>query len=171
VEPQLARKYSASYIKDNLAVVHISFSENAYSGNTKNELIGFTEFLSNTGGLLGLFMGFSVISLMEIIYFLTLRPYCAGKRVDRESNFEKHRVNCRGFNRSKFIVGHEHFVRSELFQRKSTHVATQLSFCGVFQSRANSCMRNVKQKFEGVWMTFADIYKDEDTQAPYPYLN
>jgi hypothetical protein len=45
--------YGADYIRDNLAIVHISFNENAFSGYTKNELIGFTEFLSNTGGLLG----------------------------------------------------------------------------------------------------------------------
>jgi hypothetical protein len=53
VVEQLLKNYSASYIRDNLAIVHIFFNENAYSGFTKNELIGFTEFLSNTGGLLG----------------------------------------------------------------------------------------------------------------------
>lgn len=35
---------------------------------------------ASTGGLLGLFMGFSVVSLIEIIYFGTLRPYCAHRR-------------------------------------------------------------------------------------------
>lgn len=35
----------------------------------------FANFLANTGGLLGLFMGFSVVSILEIIYFVTLRPY------------------------------------------------------------------------------------------------
>lgn len=33
-------------------------------------------FAANTGGLLGLFMGFSVLSIVEILYFLTLRPLC-----------------------------------------------------------------------------------------------
>lgn len=33
-------------------------------------------YAANTGGLLGLFMGFSVLSLIEILYFITLRPYC-----------------------------------------------------------------------------------------------
>lgn len=28
------------------------------------------------GGLLGLFMGFSVISVVELFYFVSLRPYC-----------------------------------------------------------------------------------------------
>lgn len=47
------------------------------------ELIGFTEFLSNTGGLLGLFMGFSVFSIIEVFYFLTLRPYSNYMKVSR----------------------------------------------------------------------------------------
>lgn len=33
-------------------------------------------FLANTGGLLGLFMGFSVLSIVEILYFTSLRPFC-----------------------------------------------------------------------------------------------
>jgi acid-sensing ion channel, other len=49
----LPSRYNSSYIRENLALVHIFFNDNAYSGFTKNELIGFTEFLSNTGGLLG----------------------------------------------------------------------------------------------------------------------
>lgn len=32
--------------------------------------------LANTGGLLSLFMGFSVVSVSEIFYFIALRPYC-----------------------------------------------------------------------------------------------
>lgn len=31
---------------------------------------------ANTGGLLGLFMGFSFLSLVEIMYFATLRFWC-----------------------------------------------------------------------------------------------
>lgn len=37
-------------------------------------------FIANVGGLLSLFMGFSVFSIIEIIYFITLRPYCALKK-------------------------------------------------------------------------------------------
>lgn len=77
------------------------YEDGAFRSFTKEQLIGFTEFLcmrmpngpilchtsltlflitANTGGLLGLFMGFSVVSLIEIIYFMSLRPYCARKR-------------------------------------------------------------------------------------------
>jgi hypothetical protein len=40
-----------NYIRDNLAILHIFFNDNSYGGFTKSELIGFTEFLSNTGEL------------------------------------------------------------------------------------------------------------------------
>lgn len=33
-------------------------------------------FAASMGGLLGLFLGFSVISVIEIFYFATIRPYC-----------------------------------------------------------------------------------------------
>ncbi|XP_072944583.1 pickpocket protein 28-like [Epargyreus clarus] len=42
----------------------------------RSELYGQVDFLANCGGLLGLFMGFSVLSVAEIIYFLTLRWWC-----------------------------------------------------------------------------------------------
>lgn len=44
--------------------------------STQNTVAKYVQFSANTGGLLGLFMGFSVLSLIEIFYFITLRPYC-----------------------------------------------------------------------------------------------
>lgn len=49
----------------NVSIVHIFYKNNYFRSQKKEELIGFTEFLSNTGGLLGLFMGFSVFSIVE----------------------------------------------------------------------------------------------------------
>ncbi|XP_050521251.1 pickpocket protein 28-like [Daktulosphaira vitifoliae] len=72
-----------TYFKKNMAVVHYFFEETQFTGYTKGELFGFTEFLSNTGGLLGLFMGFSFLSAIEIIYFVTLRLWCSLKRKKR----------------------------------------------------------------------------------------
>lgn len=91
--------------RKSIAVVHIYYEESYFRSFTKEELIGFTEFLcrlyahldlsfnfnkktfplsrftsANTGGLLGLFMGFSVVSIIEIIYFISLRPYCTSRR-------------------------------------------------------------------------------------------
>lgn len=50
------------------------------SGELNINMIIQPIFSANTGGLLGLFMGFSTISLVEILYFTTLRPYCNHKR-------------------------------------------------------------------------------------------
>lgn len=46
----------------------------------RNELYGQTEFWANCGGILGLFTGFSFISLIEILYFATLRFVCNVKK-------------------------------------------------------------------------------------------
>ncbi len=36
----------------------------------RGELFGAVDFVSNVGGLMGLFLGFSAISLMEVVYYL-----------------------------------------------------------------------------------------------------
>ncbi|OAD59290.1 Sodium channel protein Nach, partial [Eufriesea mexicana] len=69
-------KKSKEYFTKNMAVVHLFFVESQFTKYMKNDLFGFTEFLCNTGGLLGLFMGFSFLSLVEIVYFATLRLWC-----------------------------------------------------------------------------------------------
>lgn len=58
-----------------IAVVQIFYAEKHFRRQYRDELIGFTEFLSNIGGLLGLFMGFSFVSIVEIVYFFSLRPF------------------------------------------------------------------------------------------------
>ncbi|XP_058456439.1 pickpocket protein 28-like [Malaya genurostris] len=40
----------------------------------RNELFGLTDFLANCGGLLGLFMGVSILSLVEIFYYCAIKP-------------------------------------------------------------------------------------------------
>ncbi len=35
----------------------------------RGELFGAVDFVSNVGGLMGLFLGFSAISLMEVVYY------------------------------------------------------------------------------------------------------
>ncbi|CAH4030048.1 unnamed protein product [Pieris brassicae] len=55
--------------------VLVFFKEAQFIASRRSELYGQTDFLANCGGLLGLFMGFSILSVVEIIYFLTLRLY------------------------------------------------------------------------------------------------
>jgi Amiloride-sensitive sodium channel len=59
----------------------------------RSELYGKTDFLANCGGLMGLFLGVSVISLLEIVYFCSIRV-CFNRRtdesrIDSEKNLQK----------------------------------------------------------------------------------
>lgn len=42
----------------------------------RSEFYGEAEFLANCGGFLGLFMGFSILSLVEMFYYSTIRNFC-----------------------------------------------------------------------------------------------
>lgn len=53
-------------------------------------LTDFFIIAASTGGLLGLFMGFSVLSIVEIIYFITMRPYL--KKNEIKDHAEKREV-------------------------------------------------------------------------------
>lgn len=54
----------------------IFFREKQFITSKRSELYGRTDFLANCGGLLGLFMGVSLLSFVEIIYHITLRVCC-----------------------------------------------------------------------------------------------
>lgn len=83
-----------------ISILHFYYMTNIFRSTTKSEMFGFTEFLckssklrnvtnlnyilsfkfpANTGGLLGLFMGFSIFSVIEIFFYITVRPYCASR--------------------------------------------------------------------------------------------
>ncbi|XP_016984383.1 pickpocket protein 28 [Drosophila rhopaloa] len=62
-----------------ISILHFYYMTNIFRSTTKSEMFGFTEFLSNTGGLLGLFMGFSIFSVIEVFFYITVRPYCASR--------------------------------------------------------------------------------------------
>ncbi|XP_026496020.2 pickpocket protein 28 [Vanessa tameamea] len=74
------------------ARVMIFFKEAQFITSRRSELYGQTDFLANCGGLLGLFMGFSILSVAEIIYFLTLRLFCLfwKRQQSKKRNVLKH---------------------------------------------------------------------------------
>lgn len=49
------------------------FKEDQFISLRRGELFGKTDFVANCGGLLGLFMGVSILSIVEIVYFCTIR--------------------------------------------------------------------------------------------------
>ncbi|CAG9863468.1 unnamed protein product [Phyllotreta striolata] len=60
---------------DNNAFTTLSFyfKNDHVETKERNEIYGFSDVISNFGGLLGLFTGFSILSFLEILYFLSLR--------------------------------------------------------------------------------------------------
>lgn len=62
------------------ARIIISFKENQFLASRRSELYGVIDFVANCGGLLGLFMGVSVLSIVEVLYFPTLRLGCNLRR-------------------------------------------------------------------------------------------
>lgn len=53
--------------------VWIGFGDDEYMAFKRHESYGAVTLLSNIGGLLGLFLGISVLSIIETLYFFTLR--------------------------------------------------------------------------------------------------
>ena len=56
--------------KSNLRFVKIYFATPTYDKITKDEKASFGTRLSSIGGTMGLLNGFSIISLVEIMYFI-----------------------------------------------------------------------------------------------------
>ena len=58
------------YAKQNLAVVNVYIKDPVVTRILRDQKIPIIAFVANTGGLLGLCMGFSLVSLFEIVYHL-----------------------------------------------------------------------------------------------------
>ena len=57
-------------VKDNLKYVRIYFDTPTFDRITKDRAAKFVDMLSAIGGTMGLLTGFSIISGVEILYFL-----------------------------------------------------------------------------------------------------
>ena len=58
-----------------MAHVHIYFKQLHYMQQERKERFTGLELLGNIGGLLGLCMGVSMISVVEVVYFFVLRGF------------------------------------------------------------------------------------------------
>ena len=63
------------YASENLAKIKLMIRDPYVQTIRREQAVTLTAFLANTGGLLGLCLGFSVISLAEMIYHLLLKRY------------------------------------------------------------------------------------------------
>ncbi|KAK4879621.1 hypothetical protein RN001_007767 [Aquatica leii] len=64
------------YIKHNIIIADVYFEITEFSRFTKNELYGTLDIMAGVGGLLGLFLGFSMLSIVELVYYFTLKLFC-----------------------------------------------------------------------------------------------
>ncbi|XP_062558315.1 pickpocket protein 28-like [Armigeres subalbatus] len=63
----------------------IYYKESQFMTSKRSELYGLTDFLANCGGLLGLCMGMSLLSLVELFYFCFIRPFALwGQQGDKK---------------------------------------------------------------------------------------
>lgn len=57
-------------------MLRVYFKSGHFITSQRNELYGPIGFLANFGGIIALFTGASIVSVIEIVYFLTYRLYC-----------------------------------------------------------------------------------------------
>lgn len=74
----------APWAHKNVSIVHIYFGEDSTNAKLRKELYGVIDLIANFGGLMGLCLGFSGLSLIELFYFLTLRAWCRIRRLKGE---------------------------------------------------------------------------------------
>ena len=63
-------KFLFDYASKNLAIVKIFIKDSYYTRYIKSEELTLLSCIANAGGLIGLCMGLSFISIFEIIYYL-----------------------------------------------------------------------------------------------------
>lgn len=90
---KIIQNLSSEYIERNIAILTMYYKDNLYRSNKQTEFIGTTDVLckflilvfgrhiiyfltltASVGGLIGLFFGFSFISVAEIIFYTFIRP-------------------------------------------------------------------------------------------------
>lgn len=65
------------YGSENLARVRIMIRNPYVTKISRDQAMTFTSYVANTGGLLGLCIGASFISLFEVFYHCILRTFCS----------------------------------------------------------------------------------------------
>ncbi|XP_050536569.1 pickpocket protein 28-like isoform X2 [Daktulosphaira vitifoliae] len=85
---KLFRNWSTSFTNvdhfPKVAVANLYYKRKSISVTQRNALLPFNELLGNIGGLLGLFLGCSLISFFEIIYFFLIRLYFDKRKLKKD---------------------------------------------------------------------------------------
>ena len=74
--------YSYDAYKEDIAIAHFYFEKPTIMKFKRDVRYKFEDFMSKVGGLLGLFLGFSICSVIELIYWFTYKLFeaCCSKR-------------------------------------------------------------------------------------------
>ena len=75
------------YAKENLLWLNVYVKDSFATRIIRDERMTRTSFVANVGGLLGLCMGFSLVSVAEILYFCLKRNVCSSTST-RKSKWE-----------------------------------------------------------------------------------
>lgn len=65
-----------------LSLVLLSFKDTKFDSQKRLSRTGTLDFLSYSAGLLGLYMGMSLLSIVEFFYFFTVRLMCFIRRMN-----------------------------------------------------------------------------------------
>ncbi|KAL7010701.1 hypothetical protein ACKWTF_016843 [Chironomus riparius] len=107
-------KYELELVKTNykihlvdymtIASLKVFFKDSEFVPLKRFQLYGTVDFLANCGGLLGLFVGVSVLSIVEIFYYFILRLACIMRKapgddddedVEKDENGKENRIQVR----------------------------------------------------------------------------
>ena len=69
-EEKIMKSFLVEYAKENMITLKIFFRDSYYTKMKRDVAISKVTFVSNTGGLLGLCLGLSFVSIFEIFYHL-----------------------------------------------------------------------------------------------------
>lgn len=126
------------------------------------------KFTASTGGLLGLFMGFSVVSIIEILYFVSLRPYCAHRRFVNK-NLKKIK-QIEPASKVWYIENDDNNVQKKIAWNKNTEkeTTTEQSIFPQIKIFGKKYFEIIKNKFNGNEISPSTTNRNGQTQR-YPY--
>ncbi|XP_017840244.1 pickpocket protein 28-like [Drosophila busckii] len=78
--------FMGEYPGSQMSRLSIYFKQRQIITSKRSEIYGITDFLVNCGGVFGLFMGFFILSLVDILYHFTLRFIANLKQVTKVDN-------------------------------------------------------------------------------------
>jgi len=80
-------KHMHNYAKTNIAKLNIFIRDPYYEKMKRDEQMTFVSFVGNAGGLMGLCLGFSILSLFELAYFTAIIIFkCFRKSLGNPTN-------------------------------------------------------------------------------------